>query len=179
MLTDATRKSRTRGVGLLVALGVVLGVGALVVIVMWTYGVYSMSAPDKPVVLGMRIDGNRVSVKGPLCPTEKADRVEVLDATTEKLLWKATGPKTPKGILGALTLWKADDYRTAGPGRQPAKVPALLDISVSDASGAGPGTVFDTRAVAAAQLPEGAYWTPYGPMTGEEIDAQLECSSSG
>ncbi|MDT9698292.1 hypothetical protein [Streptomyces sp. P17] len=176
MLTGAPRSpGPPRSAGLFVAGGVVLAAG-FVMIGVWVYGVYSMSAPDKPVVLGMRIDGGRVSVKGPLCPNEQADRVEVIDATTEKLLWKATGPRTPTGVRGALTLWNAADYRSASESRQPAKLPALLDVSVSDASGSGPGTVFDTAAVAKAQLPEGMYWTAYGPKTAAQIDAQLLCN---
>lgn len=177
-MLDHTEPLRTRGpltwVAVTVAaLFVLAGIGAAGV---WVYGVASVSAPDDPAFVGIRIVDGKVSVKGPLCPYMKADEVRVHDSRTEELLWEATGPLTPEGVRGEVTLWRPEQFRKATGGPQPATLPKVLDISVADAERGGPGEVFDTAEVAAAQLPAGAYWTRKGPRTAQEIDAQYACT---
>ncbi|MFE2491056.1 hypothetical protein [Streptomyces mirabilis] len=53
---------------------------------------YSMSDPATTILAGIRIDGSRVSVKMPNCPSDKVKMVEVYDSDSEKLLWGAVHP---------------------------------------------------------------------------------------
>ncbi|MGW6966403.1 hypothetical protein ACWGET_20385 [Streptomyces zaomyceticus] len=156
-----------------------LGLVALAaVIAVWRFLVYGMSDP-MPLAVGIRIDGARVSIKAPTCPTEAVDKVEVFDGESEKPLWEARGPKSPEGKRGALTLWAADEYERPGAGRQPTPLPKRLDVSLTDVGGeGGGGEGFDTAVVMAAKVPEGQYWTSKGPMTTEAIDDQLVCGPS-
>ncbi|MFJ8665985.1 hypothetical protein [Streptomyces sp. NPDC093600] len=142
---------------------------------LWVYGVYSMSDP-RPLLVGMRIDGSRVSIKAPTCPTEAVGKVEVFDGTSEKPLWEARDPKSAEGKRGALTLWAGEEFAHSTPGRQPATLPKDLDVLITDAGTEdGSGGLFDTSVIKAAQLPAGQYWTADGPMTAEAIDRQLSC----
>ncbi|MCZ0983100.1 hypothetical protein O1L60_40250 [Streptomyces diastatochromogenes] len=156
---------------------VVIGAG----VVGWRSLVHGMSDPGSvSLAVGLRIDGARVSVKVPACPTEAVDKVEVFDGEREKPLWEARAPKSPQGKRGALTLWAADEYEHPGPGGQPALLPKSLDVAVTGAGGeGGGGGNFDTAVVMAAKLPDGHYWTSKGPMTAEAIDGQLTCGASG
>ncbi|MET7476951.1 hypothetical protein ABZT17_21630 [Streptomyces sp. NPDC005648] len=125
----------------------------------------------------MRIDGSRVSVKFPTCPTDRAETVEVYDGDSEKLPWRAHGPKTPQGERGTVALWKADDFLEATAATQPRGLPRSLDVSVTYAgTDDGTGGVFDVRQVMTAHLGEGRYWTEGCPMTEAEIDAQFGCT---
>ena len=142
----------------------------------WAFGVRSMSDPGSVAGLGIRIDGDEVTVKAAQCPGDRPLRVEVRDSASEKLVWHAAGPLTDQGKSGRLTLWKAEDYREAAAGHAPAKLPAELDVLVDYGSVGGAGEVFDMSVVKAARIPEGAYWTSAGPKSASEIDAVLDCS---
>ncbi|MGW7425661.1 WD40 repeat domain-containing protein [Streptomyces sp. NPDC054813] len=128
----------------------------------------------------MRIDGSRISVKMPTCPTDTVGTVEVYDSDSEKLLWRASGPKTPEGKRGVVTLWNADDFLKASSGTQPKALPANLDISVTFAGTEdGTGDVFNVHKVQAAHVADGQYWTRSGARTAAQIDAQLGCRWDG
>jgi len=162
-----------------VLLGLLLGPAVLGAACVWVYGVYNMSDPATTILVGMRVDGSRVSVKAPTCPTDEVGMVEVYDSDSEKLLWHANGPNTAEGQRGAITLWKADDFLKTDLKKQPTTLPANLDVSVTYAgSGDGTGDVFDVRKVKAVHLPEGQYWTSDGALTAAQIDAQLNCRSN-
>ncbi|MFE7134422.1 hypothetical protein ACFVIM_26545 [Streptomyces sp. NPDC057638] len=168
-----------------VLLGSVLAVGLLAVVGAWVYGVYAMSAPERGLLVGLRIDGSRVTVKAPTCPTDTVGTVEVFDSETTEPLWRASDPTTQAGKRGELTLWDAAGFARPGPQPQPARLPDRLDVAVEygvGEHGGGPdgsGDVFDTAEAAAAGLPEGQYWTDDGPMTAAAIDGQLRCGSAG
>lgn len=51
-----------------------------------------MSDPATTILAGIWIDGSRVSVKMPNCPSDKVEMVEVYDSDSEKLLWGAVHP---------------------------------------------------------------------------------------
>jgi hypothetical protein len=155
-----------------------VGLAVLVACGTWVWGVHRMSDPATSFVVGMRIEGSRVSVKAPTCPTEWVETVEVYDSDSEKLLWRAHGPRTEEGRHGSFTLWKADDFQRPGARKQPGKLPAYLDVSVTFAGGDdGTGDVFDIREVRAAHLTDGQYWTTRGPRTAAQIDAQFSCKT--
>ena len=159
--------------------GSVCGLAVLAAVGTWVYGVYSMSDPATITLVGVRIDGSRISVKLPTCPTDEVGTVEVYDSDTEKLLWRAKGPKTAEGKRGTITLWKADDFRQAHPAKQPRTLPANLDISVTFAGTEdGTGDVFNVRRVKTAHVSDGQYWTRGGARTAAQIDAQLGCHTS-
>ncbi|MER8048149.1 hypothetical protein [Streptomyces sp. NPDC094032] len=169
-----TRRSWPWIVGAAAVAIVLLGVLAV-----WAFVVRSMSDPESSGSLGIRIDGDQVTVKSAQCPGDLARRVEVRDSGSEKLVWYADGPLTEQGKSGRLALWKADDYRDAAGGRVPAKLPGELDVLVDYGSAGGTGEVFDLSLVRAAQIPAGHYWTPAGVRTAQEIDAVLDCSGRG
>jgi hypothetical protein len=143
------------------------------------YGAYSMSDPATTILAGIRIDGSRVSVKMPTCPTDEVGMVEVDDSDSEKLLWRASSPKTSEGKRGVITLWNADDFLKTSSGAHPKTLPANLDISVTFAGVEdGTGDVFNVREVKTAHVPDGQYWTRDGSRTAARIDAQLNCHDS-
>ncbi|MET9906311.1 hypothetical protein ABZZ74_05755 [Streptomyces sp. NPDC006476] len=153
-----------------------VGLAVLVACGTWVFGVYSMSDPATSFLVGMRIDGSRVSVKAPTCPTDRVGTAEVYDSDSEKLLWRARVPRTEEGRRGSFTLWSADDFLKPGAQKQPGKLPRYLDVSVTYAGGDdGTGDVFDLRKVRAAHLTAGQYWTTGGPRTAAQIDAQFSC----
>lgn len=88
---------RKRPVWPFVLMGSVLGLAALAAVGTWVYGAYSMSDPATTILAGVRIDGSRVSVKMPNCPSDKVGMVEVYDSDSEKPLWRASSPKTSEG----------------------------------------------------------------------------------
>ncbi|MHC3469422.1 hypothetical protein ACYF6T_11955 [Streptomyces sp. 7R007] len=149
---------------------------ALAAVGTWVSVVYGMSDPATTYVAGIRFDGSSVSVKVPLCPSDRVEAVEVYDSDSEKLLWRASGPKTAEAERGAVTLWKAADFRTSGPAVQPVSLPANLDVSVTFAGTEdGSGDVFDVRKARAAHVADGRYWTRDGLRTAAQIDAQFGC----
>ncbi|MFI1002462.1 hypothetical protein ACIP10_26800 [Streptomyces galbus] len=159
-----------------VLLGSVLALALLSAAGAWVYGVYSMSDPTTSILVGMRIDGSRVSVKFPTCPFEKVRTVEVYDSDSEKLLWKATDPKTAEGQQGAVTLWRTDDFSKADPRSMPKALPKYLDVASTYAGTTdGTGNMFNVSEVTSAHVPEGKYWTPSGLKTAAQLDAQLKC----
>jgi hypothetical protein len=160
--------------------GSVLVLAVLAAVGAWVYGAYSMSDPTATILAGIRIDDSRISVKLPTCPTDKVGTVEVYNSDSAKLLWRASGPKTPTGRRGSITLWKADDFHKASPRTQPTTLPANLDVSVIFAGVEdGTGDVFNVPKVKAAHIPDGQYWTRDGARTATQIDAQLKCHSNG
>ncbi|POX50882.1 hypothetical protein [Streptomyces sp. Ru72] len=157
-------------------LGSVLGLALLSAVGVRVYGVRNMSDPQTPLLVGIRVDGSRISVKAPTCPTDKVGTVEVYDSDSDKLLWRASGPKTPEDEQGAVTLWKADDFSKAGPKAQPKTLPTNLDISVTyTGTKDGAGDTFNVPRVESAHIPEEQYWTYDGPKTAAQLDAQLKC----
>lgn len=168
------RARRTWQVAVVLSIaGVALLSGAAV----WVYGVYSMSEPIAPSLMGMRIDGDKVTVKVAQCPHERVRRVEVRDSMSEKLIWQADGPLTEEARNGVLTLWNAGDYDKPSPARQPTKLPEQLDVLVDFGSDGTAGDVFDTAAAKAATLPAGVYWTPNGVRTAQEIGGPVDCGA--
>ncbi len=172
-------QSRQRPVWPFVLMGSVLGLAVLAAVGTWIYGAYSMSDPATTILAGIRIDGSRIEVKMPTCPTDKVGMVEVYDSDSEKLLWRASGPKTPEGKRGVVTLWNTDDFLKTSSGKQPKTLPANLDVSVTFAgSEDGTGDVFDVRKAGAAHVSDGQYWTRDGARTATQIDAQIKCHAS-
>lgn len=160
-----------------VAAGSFLGVLLLAAGGLWAFGVYSVSEPSKPLLIGVRVEGSRVMVKAPTCPTDTVVRVEVFDGESTTPLWQAREPRTPEGKRGAVTLWADDDFLKPGPGAQPKKLPESVDVLFTYAgTGDGTGDVVDLARVTSAEIPEGRYWTKDGPRTAQEIDEQLECA---
>ncbi|WP_067030852.1 hypothetical protein [Streptomyces dysideae] len=157
-----------------------LGLALLAALGLGAYTVYRMSDPADTLDIGIRIDGSRISVKAPVCPTDLVERVEVFDGRSEEPLWQATGPKTPEARRGTITLWQKADFLSSKPEAGPRRLPKELDVSIEYAGvDDGTGNVFSVSEVAAAHVPEGQYWTDHGPMTAQDIDDQLKCSSAG
>ncbi|MFF5639620.1 hypothetical protein [Streptomyces sp. NPDC012825] len=174
MLSSGSKK---RPIWPFVAAGSVLGVLLLAAGGLWAFGVYSMSEPSRSLLIGVRIEGARVTVKAPTCPTDTVARVEVFDGESTKPLWQAREPRTSEGRSGAVTLWADDEFLKPGPGAQPEKLPRSLDVLFTYAgTGDGTGDVVDVAQVVSAEIPEGWYWTKDGPKTAQEIDKQLKCT---
>ncbi|MEU2239327.1 hypothetical protein ABZ572_07970 [Streptomyces sp. NPDC018338] len=160
----------------------VIGLIALVILAvpvalafLWITFLNVMSDPLGPSFLGLRIDGDTVTVKAAQCPSDRVRRVELYDGDSEKLVWRADDPLTEEGRGGVLRLWAAEEYRTSRPATRPAELPKQLDVSVGYGSEDGAGAVFDLAAVRAAAPPAGSYWTPEGIRTGRELDELLGC----
>ncbi|WP_314613412.1 hypothetical protein [Streptomyces stackebrandtii] len=142
---------------------------------LWIKFLTVMSHPDGPSLLGLRIDGDTITVKAAQCPSERVRRVELYDGDSEKLVWRADDPLTEEGRGGLLRLWAAEEYRTSRPATRPAELPKQLDVSVGYGSEDGAGAAFDLAVVRAAAPPAGSYWTPEGIRTGRELDELLGC----
>ncbi|WP_242427699.1 hypothetical protein [Streptomyces sp. Root431] len=142
---------------------------------LWIKFLNVMSHPDGPSLLGLRIDGDTITVKTAQCPSDRVRRVELYDSDSEKLVWRADDPLTEEGRGGLLRLWAAEEYRTSRPATRPAELPKQLDVSVRYGSEDGAGAVFDLAAVRAAAPPAGSYWTSQGIRTGRELDQLLHC----
>ncbi|MFD4761542.1 hypothetical protein ACFWOJ_22490 [Streptomyces sp. NPDC058439] len=170
-------RRRPRAVWPFVLAGSILTLGLLLTgVSLWLYGVHRMSDPAEPLLVGIRIDGSRISVKAPTCPSDKVGAIEVYDSETEQRLWRARAPKTPEGRRGAVTLWDNEAFLKPDKEEQPADVPNNLDISFEYAGlDDGAGDVFSMSDVKAAQPPKDQYWTHEGPMTARAIDRQLTC----
>ncbi|MFB7588496.1 hypothetical protein [Streptomyces sp. NPDC056169] len=174
--SEPRRGRRALVIGLITL--VVLAVPAALVF-LWVAVVRGMSDPVGPSLLGLRIDGDTVTVKAAQCPSERVRRVELRDSDKEKLVWRADGPLTEEGRGGVLRLWAAEEYRTSLPATRPAELPKLLDVSVGYGSEDGAGAVFDLAAVRAAAPPAGSYWTAQGVVTGRELDELVDCGGGG
>ncbi|MFD8977177.1 MULTISPECIES: hypothetical protein [unclassified Streptomyces] len=142
---------------------------------LWIKFLTVMSDPVGPGLLGLRIDGDTITVKAAQCPSERVRRVELYDGESEKLVWRADDPLTESGRGGLLRLWAAEEYRTSRPATRPAELPKQLDVLVDYTAEGGAGGVFDLAAVRAAAPPAGSYWTPEGIRTGRELDDLLDC----
>ncbi|MER8029882.1 hypothetical protein ABTZ78_13070 [Streptomyces bauhiniae] len=119
----------------------------------WVYGVNRMSDPTKSDLVGIRIDGSRVSVKFPTCPTDEVGAVEVHDGDSGEPLWKATGPETAAGRQGAVVLWRGVDFSEADSAPMPKALPPHLDVTSTYAgTDDGTGDLFDVSEVASAHV---------------------------
>ncbi|MGW4278130.1 hypothetical protein ACWEGQ_38765 [Streptomyces seoulensis] len=180
MSVNGYRRRPGRGVFALAGAALALAfLGVVGAVSAWAYFIYRMSDPATVLAIGVRVDGSRVSVKFPTCPFEEVRTVEVYDRDSEKLLWKATGPRTAEGRHGTVTLWRAADFSTAAPRPVPATRPEHLDVvSTYAGTDGGTGGIVDVSEVASAHVPEGTYWTDSGPRTAAQLDAQLTCRTS-
>ncbi|MFC9703454.1 hypothetical protein ACFTWD_22470 [Streptomyces sp. NPDC056943] len=146
---------------------------------LWIKFLTVMSDPVGPGLLGLRIDGDTLTVKTAQCPWDRVRLVELHDSESEKLVWRADEPLTEEGRGGLLRLWAAEEYRTSRPATRPAELPKQLDVSVGYGSEGGVGGFFDLAVVRAAAPPAGSYWTPEGIRTGRELDELLDCGGDG
>ncbi|MFE1903396.1 hypothetical protein ACFW96_06980 [Streptomyces gardneri] len=142
---------------------------------LWIKFLTVMSHPVGPGLLGLRVDGDTLTVKTAQCPSDRVRLVELHDSETEKMVWRAHDPLTEEGRGGLLRLWAAEEYRTSRPATRPAELPKQLDVSVGYGPEDGVGGFFDLAEVRAAAPPAGSYWTPEGIRTGRELDELLEC----
>lgn len=160
----------------------VLGAAAALIlggIGLWTYVIHGMSDPAKPLLVGIRIDGSRISVKAPTCLTDRVAKVEVFDSATEKRLWLARNPKTPVEQQGAVTLWDNEAFTPRPQQERPADLPKNLDVAFEYVgTGDGAGDVFNITEATSASVPAGQYWTYDGPTTAKAIDQQLICTAN-
>ncbi|MFJ8847439.1 hypothetical protein ACIRFF_31590 [Streptomyces cyaneofuscatus] len=158
-------------------------VSSVVVVLMalgfWAFFVHTLSDPGSPGLVGMRIDGDTVTVKAGRCPQDRVRRIEVWDSDTERLLWRGDKPLTEEGRRGVLPLWDGEAYRTSSPAGQPSELPEVLDVTIDHGPEYGVSEVFDIAEVRAAVLPPGSYWTGDGVRTAEQLDRSLDCGSSG
>ncbi|KAB2590566.1 hypothetical protein [Streptomyces arboris] len=157
-------------------------VSSVVVVLMalrfWAFFVHSLSDPGSPGLVGMRIDGDTVTVKAGQCPQDRVRRIEVWGGDAERLLWRGDKPRTEEGRRGLLPLWDGKAYRTSSPAGQPSELPETLDVTIDHGPEYGVAEVFDIAEVRAAALPPGSYWTGDGVRTAEQLDGVLDCGSS-
>ncbi|MFE1548662.1 hypothetical protein [Streptomyces sp. NPDC058718] len=178
--TNGVAERRRGGKALVIGLIALAILGAPIALAfLWIKFLTVMSHPVGPGLLGLRIDGDTLTVKAAQCPWERVRRVELYDSESEKLVWRADEPLTEEGRGGLLSLWVAEEYRTSRPAARPAELPKQLDVSVGYGSEDGVGGAFDLAAVRAAAPPAGSYWTPEGIRTGRELDELLDCGGGG
>ncbi|MYT93573.1 hypothetical protein GTY40_21330 [Streptomyces sp. SID8359] len=160
-----------------------LAVSSVVVVLMalgfWMFFINVLSDPVSPGIVGMRIDGDAVTVKAGQCPQDRVRRVEVWDSDTERLIWRGDGPLTEEGRSGLLPLWDAKAYGTASAAARPSELPETLDVSIDHGPEYGVEEVFDIAKVRAADLPPGSYWTRDGVRTARQLDGIPYCGGSG
>ncbi|MFE1478205.1 hypothetical protein ACFW6N_30680 [Streptomyces cyaneofuscatus] len=159
-----------------------VAVSAVVVVLMtigfWAFFVHTLSDPGSPALVGMRTDGDAVTVKSGQCPQGRVRRVEVWDGGTERRVWRGDDPLTEEGQRGLLPLWEGRAYRASSPARQPSELPATLDVTVEHGPAYGVSEVFEIAEVRGAVLPPGSYWTHAGVRTAEQLDGIPECGNS-
>lgn len=158
-----------------IAVGCVAGASVL------TYGLMAAGyhSPDDPYIhtVGMRITDGRITVKAPTCPRGGVAVVRVKDYLEGETLWTATGPLTSEAQHGTVTLWQSEDFRKVrGREAQPAVLPKVMEVWVTVPRGNGSGALFRPDEVAAAELPDGTYWTKDGPRTATQIDRRRFCN---
>ena len=179
MLTDATGRPRSRGVGLIVALGVLVAVSVLAVIGLWVLRIYSMSDPEAPV-FGARAERGMILVKVPMCPADNPQRLEVQDydaaasSNSPKVIWWASSPWDAAAGQGEVELFSGTGFRRSAPTPAPADTPRDIEVDYK-----GPecyrADAFDVKEITSSKLKPGQYWTLQGPMTAAQIDGQLRC----
>ncbi|MFE2289768.1 hypothetical protein [Streptomyces sp. NPDC059452] len=152
-----------------------LGALTLAAVGFFVYLIHIMSDPISPALVGMRIDGDRITIKAGQCPEERVRRVEVWDSDTERLLWRGDKPVTDEGKRGLLTLWDGEAYGKSSPAAQPSELPNALDVLVESDPYGGPDGLFSLTEVRAADLGPGSYWTRDGVKTAAQLDAVLDC----
>lgn len=139
------------------------------------------SDPEDTPVNGVRAEGSTFVVKVPRCSTDKLRRVEVTDfddtSDNPRLLWWASDPTTPSAREGIARLWTGEGFAHHAPKPAESAVPRNVEVDYIFSTGDGYGDVFSPRKVSKAKLKTGQFWTSNGPMTAEEIDAQLACTS--
>ncbi|POG44401.1 hypothetical protein BV881_26745 [Streptomyces sp. ZL-24] len=159
-----------------------LTVSSVVVVLLafgfWALFLHVFSHPVSPGIVGMRIDGDRVTVKAGQCPQDRVRRVEVWDSDTERLIWRGDRPLTEEGRSGLLPLWDAKAYGTTSAATQPSELPKTLDVSIDHGPEYGVSEVFDIAKVRATVLPPGSYWTRDGVRTAEQLDGIPDCGGS-
>ncbi|MGW5070677.1 hypothetical protein ACWEQJ_32135 [Streptomyces cyaneofuscatus] len=158
-----------------------LSVSAVVVVLLtvgfWAFFVRTFSDPGSPALVGIRIDGDAVTVKSGQCPQDRVRRVEVWDSDTEQRVWRGDDPLTEEGRRGLLPLWEGKAYRASSPAGQPSELPATLDVTVDHDPAYGVSEVFDIAEVRRAVVPPGSYWTHEGVRTAEQLDGILDCGN--
>ncbi|MBT2468401.1 hypothetical protein J7E97_11060 [Streptomyces sp. ISL-66] len=157
--------------------GIAIGVLAIVVV---SYGLMAIGyhSPDDPYIyqVGVRITDGRITVNVPTCPQGGVKVVRLKDYLRRKTLWTATEPLTPEAQHGTITLWQSEDFREASAGEQPAVLPRVMEVWVTTKTRDGSGALFRPDEVAAAELPDGAYWTKDGPGTAAQINRRRFCN---
>ncbi|MFC9699136.1 hypothetical protein ACFTWD_00325 [Streptomyces sp. NPDC056943] len=138
------------------------------------------SHPADPPVFGARTDGHKMIVKIPLCPGERISRVEVYDFndtehTNPRVVWSASEPTSATVRSGVFELWTGEGFARSVPRSEKDAVPSDIGVAYKDQDGHGRDSVFAPRTVENATLDPGTYWTSDGPMTAEQLDAQLPC----
>ncbi|PWS42858.1 hypothetical protein DKT74_19870 [Streptomyces sp. ZEA17I] len=160
-----------------------LAVSSVVVVLMalgfWMFFINVLSDPVSPGVVGMRIDGDTVTVKAGQCPQDRVRWVEVRGSGTERLIWRGDRPLTEEGRSGLLPLWDAKAYGTTSAAARPSELPRTLDVSIDHGPEYGVAEVFDIAKVRAADLPPGSYWTRDGVRTARQLDGIPYCGGSG
>lgn len=144
----------------------------------WAFFVHTLSDPGSPALVGIRIDGDAVTVKSGQCPQDRVRRVEVWDSDTEQRVWRGDQPLTEEGRRGLLPLWEGKTYRASSPAGQPSELPATLDVTVDHGPAYGVSEVFDIAEVRRAVVPPGSYWTREGVRTAEQLDGIPDCRNS-
>ncbi|MFJ7190480.1 hypothetical protein [Streptomyces bacillaris] len=159
-----------------------LAVSSVVVVLLacgfWAFFLHVFSHPISPGLVGMRIDGDTVTVKAGQCPQDRVRWVEVRDSDAERLIWRGDGPLTEEGRSGLLPLWDAKAYGTTSAATRPSELPKTLDVSIDHGPEYGVSEVFDIAKVRAAALPPGSYWTRDGVRTAEQLDSIPYCGGS-
>lgn len=140
------------------------------------------SDPADPPVFGARADGSTIVVKIPLCKGDEISRVEVYDFddvkhTNPHVVWWASEPTSKAARSGAVKLWTGEEFARHSARPEKSSIPPNIGVAYKDPNGSGRDAEFAISEVESAKLEPGKYWTPDGPMTAEQIDAQLQCKS--
>ncbi|MFJ9641193.1 hypothetical protein [Streptomyces sp. NPDC101178] len=158
-----------------------IAVSSVVVVLMalgfWAFFLRTFSDPGSPGLVGMRIDGDTVTVKAGQCPQDRVRRVEVWGSDGERRIWRGDGPLTEEGQRGLLPLWDGEAYRASSPAARPSELPKRFDVTVDHGPDHGVSEVFDIEEVRSAALPPGSYWTRGGVRSAEQLDGLLDCGS--
>ncbi|WP_240679020.1 MULTISPECIES: hypothetical protein [unclassified Streptomyces] len=176
-LRNYTVRRRERTVAV-TALAVASALVVLMALGFWAFFVHALSDPVGPGLVGVRIDGDAVTVKVGQCPQDRVRRVEVWDGDAERLVWRGDQPLTDEGRGGLLPLWDGEAYRASSPAGQPSELPKALDVTIDHGPEYGASEVFDIAEVRGAALPPGSYWTRDGVRTAGQLDGIPDCGRS-